>query len=59
MVIDPKYDSRAKRLAFKPLKKNCHRLSPMIATQCVAQSTDDELIDRPTMPTIISVMIRR
>jgi hypothetical protein len=59
MVIDPKYDSRAKRAVFDPLKKICHRHSPMIATQCVAESTPDELIDRPTMPTIISVMIRR
>jgi hypothetical protein len=59
MVIDPKYDSRAKRPASKPLKNICHRHSPMIATQRVAESTHDELIDRPTMPTIISVMIRR
>jgi hypothetical protein len=59
MVIDPKYDTRAKQPAFKPLKKICHRHSRTIATQCVAESTHDELIDRPTMPTIISVMIQR
>ena len=23
MVIDPKYDSRANSIVFKPLKKNC------------------------------------
>jgi hypothetical protein len=59
MVIDPKYDTRAKQPVFTPFKKNCHQHSPMISIESVAESTHDELIDRPTMPAIISVMIRR
>jgi hypothetical protein len=59
MLIDPKCDTRAKHLPFQRLKRNCHRHSPMIAKQCVAESTRDGLIDRRTLRSIISVMIQR
>jgi hypothetical protein len=59
MVIDPKYDSRANCIVFKPLKKIVSSHSPTIATQCVSKSTHDELIDRRASGEIISVMKRR
>jgi hypothetical protein len=59
MLIDPKCDIRAKHWPLKRFKRNCHRHLPMIAMQCVAKSTHDGLIDRRTMRSIISVMIRR